>query len=118
MEFFKIAGAVLSLIGSFFILFAAIGLLRMPDIFTRIQAGTKASTLGSMLTLLGVGLVHPDWLMKLILLIVFIMISNPVSSHVLGRAAHFSGIPLSDKTDIDVLKEDRREVANNKEQES
>jgi len=118
MEFLKIAGAILSLIGSLFILFAAIGLLRMPDIFTRIQAGTKASTLGSMLTLLGVGLVHPDWLMKLILLIVFIMISNPVSSHVLGRAAHFCGIPLSDKTDIDALKKDRQEVPNNKEQES
>ncbi|RLD76268.1 MAG: cation:proton antiporter [Bacteroidetes bacterium] len=118
MEFLKITGAILSLIGSLFILFAAIGLLRMPDIYNRIQAGTKATTLGSMLTLLGVGLVHPDWLMKIILLIVFVMISNPVSSHVLGRAAHFIGIPLSDKTNIDALKEDRQKAPTSKEKES
>jgi len=118
MEFLKITGAILSLIGSLFILFAAIGLLRMPDIYNRIQAGTKASTLGSMFTLLGVGLVHPDWLLKIILLIVFIMISNPISSHVLGRAAHYSGIPLSDKTEIDELRKDRKEAPITKEEES
>ncbi|MEN8228076.1 MAG: monovalent cation/H(+) antiporter subunit G [Bacteroidota bacterium] len=114
MDLLSIAGAVISLIGSLFILFAAIGLLRMPDIFNRIQAGTKATTLGSMLTLLGIGLVHPDWLLKIILLIVFILISNPVSSHVLGRAAHFTGIPLWDKTHMDALKSDRKKSQKSK----
>lgn len=114
MDFLSITGAVLSLIGSLFILFAAIGLLRMPDIFNRIQAGTKATTLGSMLTLLGIGLIHPDWLLKIILLIIFVLISNPVSSHVLGRAAHFTGIPLSEKTHIDALKADRTKSQSSK----
>ncbi len=118
MEFIKICGAVLTLIGSLFILFAAIGLLRMPDIYNRIQAGTKATTLGSILTLLGIGLIHPDWLLKLILLILFVLISNPVSSHVLGRAAYFIGIPLSAKTHIDNLKQDRQENPVTKENES
>lgn len=118
MEFIKIIGAVLTLIGSLFILFASIGLLRMPDIYNRIQAGTKATTLGSILTLLGIGLIHPDWLLKLILLILFVLISNPVSSHVLGRAAHFIGIPLSAKTHIDTLKQDRQENPVTKENES
>ena len=107
MEALQIAGALLTLLGSLFILFAAIGLLRMPDVYNRIQAGTKASTLGSILTLLGVGLCHPEWLLKLGLLILFVIISNPVSSHVLGRAAHFAGIPLSKRTHIDTLKEYR-----------
>lgn len=104
METLKIIGAIITLIGSLFILFAAIGLLRMPDVYNRIQAGTKASTLGSIMTLLGIGLYHPEWLLKIGLLIIFILISNPVSSHVLGRAAHFAGIPLSKKTHVDALK--------------
>lgn len=116
MEYLKIIGAIVSLTGSLFILFAAIGLLRMPDVYNRIQAGTKASTLGSLLTLLGVGLYHPDWLMKIALLIIFVLISNPVSSHVLGRASHYAGIPLSDKTHIDKLAETRKENSNSKEE--
>jgi multicomponent Na+:H+ antiporter subunit G len=108
MEYLKIIGAIITLGGSLFILFAAIGLLRMPDIYNRIQAGTKASTLGSILTLLGIGLIHPDWLLKILLLIVFILISNPVSSHVLGRVAHYIKVPLSSRTVVDELKEDEQ----------
>jgi len=110
MEYLEIIGAIITLIGAMFILFAGIGLLRMPDIYNRIQAGTKASTLGSMLTLLGIGLIHPDWLLKIALLIIFIFISNPVSSHVLGRAAHFIKVPLSSRTAIDKLTEDEENV--------
>lgn len=117
METLKIIGAFITLIGSLFILFAAIGLLRMPDVYNRIQAGTKASTLGSILTLLGIGLYHPEWLLKIGLLILFVVISNPVSSHVLGRAAHFAGIPLSKRTHIDKLKEHRDQVSTEKETE-
>jgi multicomponent Na+:H+ antiporter subunit G len=87
----------------------------MPDVYNRIQAGTKASTLGSLLTLLGVGLYHTDWLLKIALLIIFVLISNPVSSHVLGRAAHFAGIPLSKRTHIDQLAESRKESSTSKE---
>ncbi|MEN8224694.1 MAG: monovalent cation/H(+) antiporter subunit G [Bacteroidota bacterium] len=106
MEYLEIAGAIVSLIGAFFILFASIGLLRMPDVYNRIQAGTKASTLGSILGLLGIGMIHPDWMLKIILLIVFVLISNPVSSHVLGRVAHYIKTPLSDLTVLDKLEED------------
>lgn len=116
METLKIIGAFTTLIGSLFILFAAIGLLRMPDVYNRIQAGTKASTLGSILTLLGIGLVHPEWLLKIGLLIIFVLISNPVSSHVLGRAAYFAGIPLSKKTNVDQLKEYRKVETTEKEE--
>lgn len=116
MNTLELIGAIITLIGALFILFAAIGLLRMPDIYNRIQAGTKASTLGSILTLLGVGIAHPGWLPKIILLIIFVLISNPVSSHVLARAAHFAGIPLSRRTSVDMLQETKdREKQQNSE---
>lgn len=114
MEYLKIIGAIITLIGSLFILFAAIGLLRMPDIYNRIQAGTKATTLGSILTLLGIGLIHPAWLLKILLLMVFVLISNPVSSHVLGRAAHYVRVPLSSRTVLDKLNEDEQKNNNEK----
>lgn len=84
----EIVGAFVSLAGSLFFLLSAIGLLRMPDAFNRMQAGTKATTLGSILFLLGIGIMKPDWLGRMLILIVFIVLTNPVSSNALARAAH------------------------------
>ncbi len=103
MESLQIAGAIITLIGSVFLFLGSLGLLRMPDVYNRIQAGAKASTLGTILSLLGLIFVTPGWYGKLIILIVFVLLTNPVSSHVLARAAHYTGIPLSKKTVIDKL---------------
>lgn len=103
METLKIIGAIITLIGSIFLFLGALGLLRMPDVYNRIQAGTKASTLGTILSLLGIGMIMPGWYGKIIILIVFVLLTNPVSSHVLARAAHYIGIPLTDKTIVDKL---------------
>jgi multicomponent Na+:H+ antiporter subunit G len=108
METLAVIGAYVTLAGSLFILFAAIGLVRMPDIYNRIQAGAKATTLGTILSLLGIGLITPGWMLKLLLIIVFILITNPLSSHVLGRAAHYIKTPLSGKTATDHLEEDQK----------
>lgn len=105
MEILHTIGAIVSLIGAVFLFLGSLGLLRMPDAYNRIQAGTKASTLGTMLSLLGLGMIMPGWFGKIVILIIFVLITNPVSSHVLARAAHFSGIPLSPKTVVDKLKE-------------
>ena len=67
-----ILGAFMSLVGSVFFLLAAIGLLRMPDAFNRMQAGTKATTLGSILFLAGIGVMKPDYLGRALLLALFI----------------------------------------------
>ena len=91
-------GAIITLIGAAFIFLGALGIVRMPDVYNRMQAGTKATTLGSMLSLLGIGLAIPEWMPKLILLIVFIIITNPISSHALARAAHHAGIKLTKKS--------------------
>lgn len=98
MEILEYIGMVLILIGGVFLFLGALGIFRMPDIYTRLQAGTKASTLGAMSTILGVGFLHPDWFLKLALIVIFIGVANPLSSHALARASYRKGvIPKSDK---------------------
>jgi multicomponent Na+:H+ antiporter subunit G len=103
-----IAGAVLTLLGSVFLLLGALGLLRMPDVYNRMQAGTKATTMGTLLFLTGIALGHGSELSvwKLILLILFIIFTNPLSSHALARAAHKAGIPLAKESVKDDLASD------------
>ncbi len=104
----SLIGAIIVLIGSIFLLLGSLGVYRMPDVYNRMQAGTKATTLGSILFYLGIGLIMPSWIGKLILLIVFIILTNPVSSHALARASHFIKIKMSDKTVLDSLEIDER----------
>ena len=94
-------GLFFVLLGSIFLFLGALGIYRMPDLYNRLQAGTKASTLGAMSMVLGVGLMQLDWLIKLIVIILFIGISNPLSSHALARASHRSGIRPFFKKKID-----------------
>lgn len=102
-----IIGGALAILGSVFLLLAAVGIIRMPDVYNRMQAGTKATTLGSILFLVGVGLAEPHWFGKIALLVVFIVFTNPISSHALARASHSSGIAPSKQTVEDALAEDR-----------
>ncbi len=105
MEAIHLIGAVLALIGSVFLFLGALGVLRMPDLYNRMQAGTKSTTLGSILTLFGIGLYHTEWFWQMLILIAFAVTTNPISSHSLARAAHWVGIPLTDKTVEDKLAE-------------
>ena len=100
----ELAGAIITLMGALVLLVASIGLIRMPDVYNRLQVGTKASTLGTIFSLFGLVLVNPTWSGKLILLIFFVMMTNPVSSHVLARAAYFIKIPFTSRTVVDKLK--------------
>ena len=85
------------LIGALFCFLGALGLLRMPDVYNRIQAGTKAVTLGSLSLLLGVGLRHPEWWPKLVIVALFILLTNPIGSSTLARAFHRAGVPMWEK---------------------
>ena len=91
--------------GIFFLLLSGFGIIRMPDSFTRIHAGTKATTLGSFLTIIGVGLINPAWFLKTLVLAVFILITNPISSSVLTKGAYISGTKFVNKSNIDMCKE-------------
>lgn len=96
-------GSIVILVGAFFLFSAGLGLLRMPDTFTRIQAGTKASTLGNVLVLAGLGIHHPDWALKLLIIAYFVMLTNPLSSHALSRAAYAIRTPMASTTVVDAL---------------
>lgn len=97
----EVAGGVLVLLGAVFLFSAGLGLVRMPDPFTRIQAGTKATTLGAVLVMVGLAVLEPGWTPKLALFVFFIFASNPISSHALARAAERSGTPMAPQTRLD-----------------
>jgi multicomponent Na+:H+ antiporter subunit G len=101
----EMVGSILVLMGAFFLFSAGLGMLRMPDAFTRIQAGTKASTLGNMLVLMGLAFFHPGWGLKLLIIIYFVLMTNPISSHALAWAAHAIRIPMTGATVTDVLRD-------------
>ncbi len=86
----------LLLFGTFFIFSSALGIIRFPEVYTRLHAATKAPTLGIISILLAAFLFlygsHQLVSGKLILAIVFILLSSPVAGHMLSRAAYKSGI--------------------------
>jgi multicomponent Na+:H+ antiporter subunit G len=93
-------------LGTLFILLAAIGLLRMPDLYLRISVTTKAATLGVGLILIGLALYYLETSIttRVIAIIVFLLLTAPIGAHVIGRASYFIGVPLWKKTKMDELK--------------
>jgi multicomponent Na+:H+ antiporter subunit G len=100
-----IIGGIVAIVGAGFLLLAGIGMIRMPDVYNRMQAGTKATTLGTILFILGIGIAEPGWLPKALLIIGFVVMTNPISSHVLARAAHIVKIALARQSVRDDLAE-------------
>jgi len=96
-------GGLLLVAGAVFLLLGGLGLWRMPDLFNRIQAGAKTTTLGTILILAGTAFLHPEWGFKLLLIGLFLLFTNPLSSQVLARAAHRRGIETSSQTTVDLL---------------
>lgn len=85
-------GNLFIIIGATFLFLGALGLVRMPDVYNRIQAGTKATTLGSLALFMGVAIHHPAWLPKLLLIALFILLTSPVASSTIARAANMAGL--------------------------
>lgn len=100
---YQIAGLALIIIGVLFDLSGCIGLVRLPDVYNRIQASTKCVVLGTALILLGavlcLGSLHV--IIKGLMCILFILITSATAAHALSRAAHRSGVPLADCSIID-----------------
>jgi len=88
----NLIGDILLVIGGTFIALGSLGLIRMPDVYNRLQAGTKAATLGAMSVLLGIGFHHPDWWAKLLVIAGFVLFTNPVGSSTIARASRKAGI--------------------------
>ena len=94
MEAREVIAIAMILIGCFFFLTSAIGLLRFPDMFTRMHATGKCDTMAVLMTMAGLIVYHGINLdsFKLLLIVVFIYIANPTATHVLCRAAYRLGV--------------------------
>lgn len=88
--------ALLMLVGALLALLAAVGVVRFPDTFLRMQASSKASTLGLACLLAGAALQLPDVssITRLCAIAAFIMLTAPLSAHVVARASLHRGTPL------------------------
>ena len=97
-------------VGVLFIIVTAIGLYRLPDLYTRTHAASKSATLGVMCVLIGVflhfwlieGHFHP----RILLGILFIFITSPVGGHILSRSSYIAGVKPWSGTVKDELKEE------------
>ena len=100
-------------IGLAFDLFGCLGLLRLPDVYNRLQAATKCVTLGTCSILFGLVLFKGASAagIKAILCIIFILLTSPVSAHALARGAHKSGVKLWKGSVCDKYEEDEDAVS-------
>lgn len=105
----EIVGLALILIGVGFDISGCVGLVRLPDVYNRIQASTKCVVLGTTLIIIGslVWLGSTAAMVKGILCILFILITSSTAAHALSRAAHLAGVKLWKKSVCDRFAEDR-----------
>ncbi len=77
-------------LGMLFCLSATVGVVRFPDVYTRLHAGTKCLTAGALLILLGVGVLEGSWAMsgRVLLIALFFLATNPIAGHAVARAAY------------------------------
>lgn len=98
-------GGVIILIGALFSLVAGVGLARLPDLYVRMHAATKAGTLGAGLVLVAVALEAQslEVATRAIAGLVFLFFTAPIAAHLLGRAGYLAGVPLWSQSCLDEL---------------
>ena len=104
-----IFGEILILIGVIFLFLGSLGVFRMPDVYNRLQAGTKCTTLGAFSTIVGVGIIEPSWFLKSLVIAFFLLLTNPVAAHAIGRASYKMGVKLTEKSVVDQYREEKDE---------
>ncbi len=104
-----IIGLAFVSIGLAFDLLGCLGLVRLPDVYNRLQAATKSVTLGTCSILFGVFMIVGFTAagLKSLLCIIFILLTAPVAAHAVARGAHRAGVKLWEKSVIDRYAEDK-----------
>lgn len=102
----EIISILLLLIGVVLMLISALGVVRLPDLYLRMSASTKSSTIGVASVLLAAAIYFNDLgiATRAIATIIFLLLTAPVAAHMIGRAAYFNGVPLWKGTRFDELK--------------
>ncbi len=109
----EMLSSLLLIVGALAMLLAGVGVVRFPDLFTRMQAATKAATLGAgcMLTAVAVHFDEVGVTTRALLVTAFLFLTAPVAAHVIARAAYSVGVPLWEGTLCDQLREHRKDAA-------
>lgn len=96
--------------GLLFNFIGCLGLVRLPDVYNRLQAATKCTTMGTCGILFGVFIMsigEPGVAVKALLCIVFLLLTSPVGAHAIARAACIKGIPLCEETVVNKYSEEK-----------
>ncbi len=105
----NIIGIIFISIGVAFDFFGCLGLVRLPDVYNRLQASTKSVTVGTCSILFGTFLMTGFTTagIKALLCVIFLILTSPVSAHAIARGAHRAGAKLWDGSVVDKYKEDK-----------
>ncbi len=97
---FEIIGSILLWLGIAFLAIGSLGILNLPDVYCRLHASGKCDTLGIFLAIAGISASLDNWteILKIIMILVFVSIANPTSTHLIGRTAKQSKIKAWEKT--------------------
>lgn len=111
MSILAIIICILLVIGIFFTLAGVVGVIRMPDTFCRLQSATNIATMGAMpialaCSIYGFSESNTSLGIKSLIIVIFLLISNPVGSHAMARAAYKTKAELTDKTKFDHYRRD------------
>ena len=96
-------GYIIIGVGVAFDLFGTLGLVRLPDVYNRLQAATKCVTLGTCLILIGVAVCAGtgEMIARAILCVIFVLLTSPVGAHALARGAYLGGVKLWERSVVD-----------------
>lgn len=105
----NVIGLIFITVGLAFDVFGCIGLVRLPDVYNRLQAATKCVTLGTCSILFGTFLIVGFTAagMKALLCIIFLILTSPVAAHAIARGAHRAGVKLWEGSVVDKYAEDK-----------
>ena len=98
----EIIAALLMGLGLIFLVGSMIGMLRLPDFYSRVHASGNSETLGTMLVFLGLAVYNGVSITsaKLLIILMFIFVGNPIGSHILTKAAYKTGHPVWTKNSL------------------
>lgn len=97
--------------GSLFMLVAAIGVVKLSDVYMRMHAITKAASLGAILMLVAVSLIYTQWIVwvEALMVVIFVILTAPIASHMIAKAAHKTKMPKGPGYIMDELEDTEME---------